>query len=250
MLLDDESLVDLYEVLEVEPATDAAILRKRISEQYLEARENLNHQNHRKRFYFRELYEIHLPQARLVLLDADKRAAYDEQLKAFHSQNKKPAAQRKTSDDAPAAKSAAAPQSDADDDAFAEFADVGNDALPPPVAPNFRMDRAEVEKRRDVKRRELIKHEIIANGYKAGSAAAVIVMLSFVLILTLFNSLLSGGIVAATGLSLVVFLVICAVLSGVAAAFAARQAMRWARQKTVGYLSTLPYDELLRHCAG
>jgi len=242
MLLDDESFVDLYEVLEVQPATDAAILRRRISEMYLEARDNLNHQNHRKRFYFRELYEIHLPQARLVLLDAEKRAAYDEQLQAFNSQNKKPAEERKTPT-ATAPKSAAA-------QAFAEFNDVGNDALPPPVAPNFRMDRAEVEKRRNVKRRELIKHEIIANGFKAGLAAGIIVILSSVLIITLLNSFMSQGIVAAFGFSLTVFLGICFVLIGVAAFFAARQAMRWARQKTVGYLSTLPYDELLRHCAG
>ena len=100
MLLDDASFVDFYEILDMEPSAVPAAVRQRISTLYQEARSNLEHQSHRKRFYYRELYEMHLPHARLILLDKNKRSDYDEQLKQYYEKKgKKPPAPPKPRDD-------------------------------------------------------------------------------------------------------------------------------------------------------
>ena len=80
-----DEFVDLYKVLDVPPESDAAALKKRISEKYLEAQQNLDHRNAKKRLAFQQMYEIYLPQARHLLLDAGHRAEYDRYLKAFLS---------------------------------------------------------------------------------------------------------------------------------------------------------------------
>lgn len=244
MILDEESFIDLYEMLDVSPETDASALRKRISVMYLEAGENLDHQNHRKRFYYRELYEIHLPNARLILLDLQKRAAYNEKLQAYSARKgKKPSARKPQ-----LAISQSSPKKSIDP--FAEFGDVEDDIPLPPVTQSLRMERKDVEQRRDVKRRELIKNEIIANGFKWGFGGGLGVLSGCVLLVLALNALLPGGVITASKVSPFIFLSICAVLMMAASVFTARQTMRWARKRTVGYLSKLPYDELLRQCAG
>ena len=243
MILDEESFVDLYEVLEMGSQSDAASLRRRISVLYLQARENLDHQNHRKRFYYRELHEVHLPNARLIFLDPQKRAQYDEQLQHFRAKTGKP--ERK-----PTTAHSAAPKSVETVDPFAEFADLEDDIPLPPIVSKLRMNPKDVERRRDVKRRELIKHEIIANGFKWGFAGGLAVLLVTAFLILLLQALLPNGIVGTLKISAATFIGICAVFIMACAAITARQTMRWARQRTVGYLSKLPYDELLRRCAG
>lgn len=239
MTLDEESFIDLYEVLELWPEADAATLRKRISELYLEARDNLEHQSHRKRFYYRELYEVHLPLARLIFLDKEKRAEYDSQLQSYFQKKGKPTSIRKPQDtgrsrldDLPGA---AAPEVV---DPFAEFTD---DDIPlPPVMPTLRMNPQDVEKRRDLKRRELIKHELIAQGLKWGvigaGTTAVVLLSALIGVLSAFE--LNSP--AAYGIGLVAIMAL--------SALASRQATRGAKKSAVATLSRMPYDELLRHC--
>jgi hypothetical protein len=248
MTTDESSFVDLYEVLEIEPDADSNALRTRISHLYLEARDNLEHQNHRKRFYYRELYEIHLPHARLIFLDPEKRAAYDEQLAKFTAQKGSPQVPRKPLDNtkfkAANLPGTAAPAKENFDD-FADFSE-DNLPLPPPMLPVMQMDPAEVGRRRDVKRRELIKHEIIASGYKWAIGGALVTLFIGLVLLLAVNTLAPG--VLGGGDSSPLFLGAYVLIIAALAAFAARQAMRFARRQTVGYLSRLPYDELLRHC--
>lgn len=245
MRLDDASFVDFYEILDMERTAAPAALRQRISALYLEARSNLEHQSHRKRFYYVELYETHLPHARLILLDKNKRAEYDEQLTQYYlKKGTKPPAPRKPRDDtklvltdlpgtAPAA------------DSFADFADMSEGVPLPPPIPVLRMDAAEVERRRDHKRRELIKHELISEGMKWGiSAGAGTALLGGLLLWVIYNASPDGV------LGLPVMLIALALL-GIFCGLgflASRKATRWAKRRTIGYLSTMPYDELLRHC--
>ena len=77
---EDGSLVDLYALLDVPRDADAALLRKRIAQLYLEAQENLDHRNFRRRFYYQELFEVFLPQAHHILLNEKRRAEYNVQL--------------------------------------------------------------------------------------------------------------------------------------------------------------------------
>lgn len=248
MKLDDSSFVDLYEVLEIEPSADVRSLRARISQLYLEARDNLEHQNHRKRFYYRELFEIHLPHARLIFLDAKKRAEYDDQLAQFTAQKGPALVPRKPLDTTKFKASdlpGMAPEAPENFDDFADF-EEDNLPLPPPRLPAMQLSPEEVGRRRDVKRRELIKHEIIANGYKwAGGGALLTILVGFIGMLLL--NALAPGVLSGEDTS-PLFLLAYIVIVGSLAAFAARQAMRHARRQTVGYLSKLPYDELLRHC--
>lgn len=241
MILDEESFVDLYEVLDMPPEADALTLRRRISELYLEARDNLEHQSHRKRFYYRELYEVHLPLARLIFLDGEKRVEYDAQLQAYFKTSGKPPSIHKPRDAGrirldhlPGAATAEVV------DPFAEFADTGGDLPLPPLMPTLRMNPKDVEQRRNLKRRELIKHELITQGLKwkmiAAGATAIVLLPAVMGVLGAleFNSANAYGI----------GLVAIAALS----ALAARQASRAAKKRAVATLSQMPYDELLRHC--
>jgi hypothetical protein len=237
----DESFVDLYDLLDVWPDAENGALRRRIADLYLEARNNLEHQSHRKRFYYRELYEVQLPQARLILLDAERRAEYDHELQLFWKHKGKPPtpnrpkdASRPKLDDLPGVM----PEKAADD--FSDFADIGDDALPPLNLPNLTMDRETVERRRDAKRRELIKHELVATGLRwavlSGASAFVLgAALAFMFYLALLPK---------TPL----FHAIAFVLVLSVALAAGRQSMRWAKRRIIGALSQMPYDELLRHC--
>jgi hypothetical protein len=80
-----DEFVDLYALLDLPPSADAARVRKTISELYLEAQKNLDHRNPRKRLQYQQMYEVYLPQARHLLLDAARRAEYDRYLQAFLS---------------------------------------------------------------------------------------------------------------------------------------------------------------------
>lgn len=80
-----DEFVDLYAVLGVEPDADAAAIRKRASMLYLEAQNNLDHRNPTKRLQWQQLYEVYLPQARHLLLDATRRAEYNRYLAAYRS---------------------------------------------------------------------------------------------------------------------------------------------------------------------
>jgi hypothetical protein len=44
--------VDLYDLLDLPPGSDVATVRKRITTLYIEAQNNLDHRNFRKRFYY------------------------------------------------------------------------------------------------------------------------------------------------------------------------------------------------------
>ena len=241
MILDEESFVDLYEVLELWPEADTATLRKRISELYLEARDNLEHQSHRKRFYYRELYEVHLPLARLIFLDKEKRAEYDKQLREYFQKSGKPRSIHKPRDtgrtrldDLPGTVPAETV------DPFAEFADIVDDIPLPPIMPTLRMNPQDVEKRRDLKRRELIKHELIAQGLKWGLIGG----LGTAVLLLLFIT----GVLAALQLNTLAAYIIGFVFAAALSAFVSRQATRAARKSAVASLSKMPYDKLLRHC--
>jgi hypothetical protein len=76
--------VDLYDLLDMSPNSDVAAIRKRITSLYIEAQNNLEHRNFRKRFYYQELFETYLPQAHHLLLNEARRATYDGQLQAHH----------------------------------------------------------------------------------------------------------------------------------------------------------------------
>jgi hypothetical protein len=241
MKWNDESFVDLYDLLDVWPDAEPGALRRRIANLYLEARNNIEHQNHRKRFYYRELYEMQLPQARLILLDPERRAAYDQELQLFWKHKGKPSTSGKSRESArPSLEGlpGAAPEKAADD--FSDFADIEDDALPPLQPSHAILDRETLERRRDNKRRELIKNELVATGVRwaflSGAAAfAVGMALTFMFYLALTPK---------TPL----FHLIALILVLAAAALVARQSMRWAKRRIIGVLSRMPYDELLRHC--
>ena len=104
------------------------------------------------------------------------------------------------------------------------------------------MDASEVERRRDSKRRELIKRELVAVGktWGWGVAFGCFVILAAILLVVL-NSMrmLSNTSVLFGGLAGV------AVIAGLTG----RYALREARRRIVVVLSKMPYDELLRRCA-
>ncbi|HEX8834787.1 MAG TPA: hypothetical protein VF719_11325, partial [Abditibacteriaceae bacterium] len=80
-----DEFIDLYELLKLPPETDTATLRKRLAETYIEAQNNLDHRNAQKRLQYQQMYEVYLPQARHLLLDAARRAEYDRYLLAYRS---------------------------------------------------------------------------------------------------------------------------------------------------------------------
>lgn len=83
-----DEFVDLYEILELATDAEADTIRKRINELYLEAQQNLDHRNAKKRLHFQQMYEIYLPQARHLLLDSRRREEYDRYLAAYRTGNK------------------------------------------------------------------------------------------------------------------------------------------------------------------
>ena len=234
----DDSFVDLYQLLDVWPDAETGAVRKRIAELYLEARENLEHQNHRKRFYYRELYEVQLPGARTILLDPQKRRDYDNELQTFWKHKGKPSPPHQPRE-APRAKPVTVPGTTLEDE-FAEFADVEDDALPPFQLPQPVLDKTTQERRRDTKRRELIKHELVATGARwaaIGGLTAFLIAGGITLILFKLLNLNSPNLIIFAAASVIT----ASVIGG-------RQTMRWAKRRIIGVLSKLPYDELLRHC--
>jgi uncharacterized integral membrane protein len=83
-----DEFVDLYEILELATDAEAETIRKRINELYLEAQQNLDHRNAKKRLQYQQMYEIFLPQARHLLLDKRRREEYDRYLNAYRTGNK------------------------------------------------------------------------------------------------------------------------------------------------------------------
>jgi len=83
-----DEFVDLYDALNLPQDADIEKVRKRINALYLEAQQNLDHRNPKKRLQYQQLYEIILPQARHLLLDEDRRAEYDRYLTAFKTGTK------------------------------------------------------------------------------------------------------------------------------------------------------------------
>ena len=84
-MLARDQFVDLYELLELPVNADTGTVRERINQLYLEAQRNIDHHNFRKRFYYQELFEVHLPQAHDFLLNPERRAQYDRYLNAFRT---------------------------------------------------------------------------------------------------------------------------------------------------------------------
>ncbi|HEX8551763.1 MAG TPA: hypothetical protein VF681_09435 [Abditibacteriaceae bacterium] len=80
-----DEFIDLYAMLELETDADIATIRKRASEKYLEAQNNLDHRNAAKRLQYQQMYEVYLPQARHLLLDPARRAEYNRYLEAYRS---------------------------------------------------------------------------------------------------------------------------------------------------------------------
>ena len=72
-----DEFVDFYQILELPLDAERSDVRKRINELYVEAQKNLDHRNFDTRVRNQQLFEITLPQARYILLDAGRRDDYD-----------------------------------------------------------------------------------------------------------------------------------------------------------------------------
>jgi hypothetical protein len=83
-----DDFVDLYEILELPTDAESETIRQRLNTLYLEAQQNLDHRNPKKRLQYQQMYEVYLPQARHLLLDAKRRAEYDRYLMAYHTGDK------------------------------------------------------------------------------------------------------------------------------------------------------------------
>lgn len=77
-----DEFVDFYEILELPLDAERSDVRKRINELYIEAQKNLDHRNFDTRVRNQQLFEITLPQARYILLDAGRRDDYDRLVQA------------------------------------------------------------------------------------------------------------------------------------------------------------------------
>lgn len=320
--LNADKAVNLYSVLEVSPDAEDETIRRRINDLFLEAQSNIDHRNFRRRFYYQELYEVHLPQARLHLLNPERRNAYDQSLNlrilpsvsntrneysnldslptlreeklvnrgadgldldslpsvddAAQTQAQETQAEiarrqaKLRADNLAATQQLQAQQklSPADAAAFARFKAAQEDSQPAQTAANTprstpqkvptpsykarpvetttaQTEALQLERRRDMKRRELIKYELMAVGTQWAAVSA-------------FGTL-AIGIAAWFGLQHFIqtknvgadFLVN---LGGVIAccfiaAAVGRIAHREARRRTVALLSKMPYEQLLRRCA-
>ncbi len=78
-----DDFVDLYNLLDLPLSSTQSELRKVISILYLEAQKNLDHRNAQKKFYYQQMYEVHLPRARFILLNDKRRPEYDEHVRTF-----------------------------------------------------------------------------------------------------------------------------------------------------------------------
>lgn len=85
MAAEKDEFVDLYAVLALSEDAKAEDIRKEINKLYLDAQQNLDHRNAKKRFAYQKMYEIYLPQARHLLLDRRRRAEYDRYLEAWRT---------------------------------------------------------------------------------------------------------------------------------------------------------------------
>jgi curved DNA-binding protein CbpA len=83
-----DDFVDLYEILELPTDAESETIRQRLNTLYLEAQQNLDHRNPKKRLQYQQMYEVYLPQARHLLLDSKRRAEYDRYLAAYHTGHK------------------------------------------------------------------------------------------------------------------------------------------------------------------
>jgi hypothetical protein len=72
--------INLYDVLQVPADADTEIIRLQINRMYIEAQQNLDHRNAKKRLRYQQLFQVHLPQARFYLLDHERRQQYDRAL--------------------------------------------------------------------------------------------------------------------------------------------------------------------------
>lgn len=279
-----EEFVDLYKILEIPSTSNEAELRERVNKLYLEAQRNIDHHNFRKRFYYQQLYEVHLPQAHQLLLDPARRAEYDQYLEAF---NKGLPFPTETGTSATGPTSGDLGRTDRLDTemlpAMNPAANAGGATLPgsrltapgtatPPATPattpkpaikaptparpvnkpapkpftpspavssqrSMASEISEAERRRDYKRRELIKSELESAGQTWGISMGTI---TFIVIITIAYFLGQGnGAILGSGVGIGLAL---GVIAG-------RQAVRMARRNIVADLSKMPYDELLRRCA-
>ena len=85
-----DEFVDFYEILELPLEAERSEVRKRISELYIEAQKNLDHRNFNTRVRFQQLFEMTLPQARYILLDAGRRDDYDRLVRASRGVSEAP----------------------------------------------------------------------------------------------------------------------------------------------------------------
>ncbi|HEX8551413.1 MAG TPA: hypothetical protein VF681_07630 [Abditibacteriaceae bacterium] len=245
-----EPFVDLYPILDLPPDAPVADVRRRIAELYIKAQDNLDHRSFGKRFYYHELYEVHLPHAHHVLLDAARRAEYDaerarqQSATAISSRAASPSATQPAA--ATSAKTASTQRPPSPPPPVTHQTpqyhetlarDLNIEHKPRPPAPEWaRMDRAIVERRRDSSRRTLIKFELQA----AGQRAALLVGGGVFLVLSLavwLGGEAMGVPVVVRGLGIVASLA--------AAGASAYAASRSARRTIISTLSQMPYGELL-----
>ena len=305
-----DEFVDLYKMLDIAPDANETELRERVNKLYLEAQRNIDHHNFRKRFYYQQLYEVHLPQAHQLLLDPTRRVEYNRFLDAFNngepfpedsldsadggsglrgdlgrttgienemlptvgsvssvipdvapapSAPSSPASPiASTASPAPSAASPAPPSTPtpaapARPAPAQKATSAAPSTAPTPIAPRraapispsiassagrrVAVDIEDMERRRDHKRRELIRGELEAAGQAWGYGVGAVVFI-IILAIAYFASngqptILGGG----------------AVLALTSALIAGRYALRAARRNIVVVLSKMPYDELLRRCA-
>jgi len=83
-----DEFVDLYDVMDLPVDSDSETIRQRLNTLYLEAQQNLDHRNAKRRLQYQQMYEVYLPQGRHLLLHPARRAEYDRYLTAYRTGNK------------------------------------------------------------------------------------------------------------------------------------------------------------------
>jgi hypothetical protein len=250
--------VDLYDLLDMSPNSDVAAIRKRITSLYIEAQNNLEHRNFRKRFYYQELFETYLPQAHHLLLNEARRATYDGQLQAHHQHAIGDSDELRLDKPSPATQLEVA-QAASKPGALPLTNDVNSQdpaqwIQPAPPTPRaatpdwLRMDAGRVERRRDFKRRALIQQELQNAGLFWGVMAGWGVALSLSLLLYLTINRILGAALRPPGLPWSAFILLCFVVLLSLSVFCARSALRYARRRIVSVLSQMPYEQLLHRC--
>ena len=270
-----EDFVDLYALLKAEPDAPTDQLRARISALYLEAQRNLDHHNFRKRFYYQQLFEVHLPQAYESLLEPSRRAHYDACLAAHHRSEPFPLAPNAQSSDlvlpalsdTPFTESIAvsntpdshgsAPAPDSvppislpviePEVALRSQAASAARAASPPSAERTDTEQTGGERRRDDKRRELIKSEVQTASWAWGSVGGAAMVGASLIALAVGVPLIQHAWLIGFSTSALWMggLLLCALIAG--AAFMVTS--RFVRRMVVNDLSRMPYEELLRRCS-